>query len=552
MVLAVYLGEVAFRMYLVRDRAVPSIHADEEAYLVIARVLAGGSATASPAGVVVPGGYSMIIAPALAVTSSPVTAYRLALVINALVSALVVPLAFTALRRRRIGHAAALVIAGTTALLPPVVFYSQFALTETVLPSVVLAWLLCLHGLLVDGSVRVRARYGVGFGLAAGYAMSVHDRGTVLVVVSGAVLLTALVRPRVPWPAGLAAGTALALGVLAAELLAAYLHRQFFYSPPSAVGQKALDGLLNTGLLGRNTGRMLGQIWYLVTSTWGTGGLGAVVCAATVARRRATPADRIVSAALLIAVLLVAGAAAAALPDDHRLDDNVYARYLSVFAPALFVVGVAALYRLGRKALLRHAAAVFALVGLCGASVLLLAGSLLRTDNFVLWALPDSSFLAGDWHAFDLPRSTAAAIMVFSLCVGGALLGRRGVRCVVAFLAGFAVFATTVITVEVSRPGHESLWVATGFPRAAGLHSGDRVAISTSLPWALRCEQTYQIYRGRLWDVDFIRDRVPLTANVAVLKAPPGVPAKASWPGHPRGWTVATAQPAYGFVVWRR
>ncbi|MEY9843789.1 4-amino-4-deoxy-L-arabinose transferase-like glycosyltransferase [Streptacidiphilus sp. BW17] len=557
MVLAVYLAEVVFRLYLVRDQTAPSVHPDEEAYLVVARVLAGGTATASPAGVVVPGGYPLLIAPALAVAGGPVAAYRLVLVINAVVSALIVPLAYAALRRigrERIGRRSALVVAGTVGLLPPVVFYSQFAMTESVLPSVVLAWLLCLHGWLTESQIQLRARCGVGFGLAAGYAMSVHDRGVVLVVVSIGVLLVALVRRWVPWRAALAAGAALAVGVLGAEVLAAYLQQRFSDASPATVGQFALNGLLNTSLLGRSTGRVLGQIWYLVTSTWGIGGLGAVVCAAVAARRRATPADRAVSAVLLITVVLVAGAAATALPEDHRLDDNVYARYLSIFAPALFVVGMAALYRLGRMALLRYAAATLALIGVCGGGVFLLAATRLRHDLFVLWGLPDSSFLAGDDHAFHLARTTIAAVVVFALCVAGTcLLGRRrGLRSAVVLLAGFALVATTVITAEVSEPQQAPRWLTTGFLRAAGLHSDDRVAMSYSLPWVLKCEQPFELYQERMWIVDFARAPIPPTADVAVLPTRRGAPATASWPRAPHGWHVAKANPAQGFVVWRR
>ncbi|MBF9071656.1 ArnT family glycosyltransferase [Streptacidiphilus fuscans] len=559
-ILAVYLVEVAFRLYLVRGEVAPSVGPDEEAYLVVARVLAGGSVTASPAGVVVPGGYPLLIAPALAIAGNPVTAYRLVLVTNALLSALIVPLAFVALRRMRIGRRSSLAVAGTVGLLPPVVFYSQFAMTESVLPSVVLAWLLCLHGLLTDHQKRqddrtqLRARYGVGFGLAAGYAMSVHDRGVVLVVVSIGVLLVALVRRWVPSRAALAAGVALAVAVLGAELLAAYLQQRFSDTPPATVGQFALNGLLNTSLLGRSTGRVLGQIWYLITSTWGIGALGAALCAAVAVRRRATPADRVVSAVLLITVVLVAGAAATALPEDHRLDDNVYARYLSVFAPALFVVGVAALYRLRRTALLRYAAGALALIGVCGGGVFLLAGTRLRHDLFVLWGLPDSSFLAGDYQTFHLVRTTLAAVAVFAVCVAAtALLGRRrGVRSAVVLLAGFAVAATTVITVEISEPQQVPRWLSMGFTRAAGLHSGDRVAMSYSLPWVLKCEQPFELYQERMWILDFRRAPVPPTADVAVLPARRGAPATSSWPHVPHGWHVAKVDRGEGFVVWRR
>ncbi|MGK4584815.1 hypothetical protein [Kitasatospora sp. HPMI-4] len=552
-VAALCLSEVGLRLFLVRHRAVPRVHPDEDAYLVLARVLAGGRATASPAGVVVPGGYSLLVAPALALAHDPVAAYRLVLVVNALVATSVLPLGLLALRRMGVVGLPALAVAGTASLLPPAVFYSQFALTDAILPALLLGWLLCLHSLLRDGPLRRRAAGGVGFGLLAGYAMSVHDRGVVLAVVTAGVVLLALVRGWTARAAALLAGAALGVSAAAAVLLARYLQGRFSDAPPSSVGSQALAGLLNSGLLGRTGGRVLGQLWYLAVSTWGIGGAGIAACAALLMNRQVPLAERVVASALLTTPVLVAGGAATALPEDHRLDYNVYARYLSLFAPALFLVGCAALHRLPRRPLLHLAAAAAALTGGCGAGVLMLAGQRLRTEQFLLWALPDSSFLAGDWHSFHLLRTTAAALAVLALCVGPvAALGRRAVPYVTAALALWAVTATCVITVLVSQPGLEPRWAVTGFPRAAGLRPDDLVALSGSLPRAMQCAQAFEIYRGRVWYVDFTRQPPPSEANVAVLPAPRHGPPSAVWPGAPRDWRVVRFDPANRLVVWRR
>ncbi|MEV0537761.1 hypothetical protein, partial [Kitasatospora sp. NPDC050463] len=58
-----YAVEVLFRLVLVRHLSYPSVHPDEDSYLVLARVLAGRPTTEMPVGVVIPGGYPLLISP---------------------------------------------------------------------------------------------------------------------------------------------------------------------------------------------------------------------------------------------------------------------------------------------------------------------------------------------------------------------------------------------------------------------------------------------------------------------------------------------------------
>ncbi|MFJ6622248.1 hypothetical protein ACIQOW_32295 [Kitasatospora sp. NPDC091335] len=549
-----YLAELLFRLVLVRRMSFPSVHPDEDSYLAIARVLAGGSATEIPVGVVIPGGYPLLISPALRLAGDPVTAYHLIMDINAAVNALVFPLAYVALRRLGLNRRLSYLFGATTALLPPVIFYSQFVMTDAVLPVLVLAWLLCLHGWLADGPARRRAWHAVGAGAAAGYTMAVHDRGGVVVALTAAVLLGVLLLRRAPWRATAAGLTALGLGVLGAKLLEAWLHARFTVEN-SDVGGYLWEGLTDPEAAQRTLARTAGQTWYFITSTWGVGGLAVVACLGAVFDRRRPRALRITGGVLVALLFGTALASAAALPPDGRVDDWVYARYTSYLAPAAFVTGVAVLAGYGRRALRRTAAVTAGLTLLLAEAVLLSAGKELRTSNFIPWSLPDVSFLAASWGRLDMLRTSAAALIVLGAVVmvrnAG---GRRMLRVLGVSLALFAAFATTTITTQVARPhsvGREGL--ATGFTRASGISQDDNVVFAWDIDWSLRAVQTFEVYRGKVWSRDPRWQPVPAEANAMVLPLPgAGKQAEAYWPDHPADWYVERVDARQNWAVWRR
>ncbi|MGW7443738.1 hypothetical protein [Kitasatospora sp. NPDC054795] len=552
--LAGYLAELLFRLVLVRSMSFPSVHPDEDSYLALARVLAGGSATEIPVGVVVPGGYPLLISPALRLADDPATAYHLVMGVNAAVNALVFPLAHVALRRLGLNRRRSYAFAAATALLPPVVFYSQFVMTDAVLPVLVLAWLLCLHGWLADGPLRRRAWHAVGAGASAGCAMAVHDRGGVVVALTAAVLLGVLLLRRAPRRATAAGLAALGLGVLGAELLSAWLHAQFTV-PDSDVGGSLWKGLTDPAIALQTLARAAGQVWYFIASTWGIGGLAVVACLGAVFDRR-PPRELRITGGVLVALLFgTALAASAALPLDGRVDDWVYARYTSYLVPAAFVAGVAVLAGYGRRALVRTAAVAAGLVLLLAGIVALAAGERLHTSMFIPWTLPDVSFLAADWGRIDLPRTCAAVVFALGTVVlvrnsgGRRVLGALGVS-----LALFAAFATSTITAQVARPhavGREGL--ATGFTRASGITADDNVVFAWDVDWSLRATQTFEIYRGRVWFRDPRWQPVPAEANVMVLPLPEaGRPPEAYWPGRPADWYVERFDAGQNWAVWHR
>ncbi|MCX4780434.1 hypothetical protein [Streptomyces sp. NBC_01264] len=550
-----YVAQVLLRLSLVWGSTHPSVQADESSYLVLARVLAGRPTTEMPVGSVIPGGYPLLVSPALRIADDPVTAYQLVLGINTLLNALVFLLAYAALRRLDLPKGLSFAVATTAALMPPVIFYSEFAMSDTVFPVVLLGWLITLHGWLSEGDARRRAWHGAGAGLLAGYAMAVHDRGGVVVALTAAVFLGALVFRWAPRRAALAAWGGLAVSVVGAKLLATWLEAQFKDQPPSSVGTKVLDNLVDPELLRRTVTRMIGQLWYFSVSSWGFGALAIALCVFAVFSSRFTRASRVVSFVMVALLCGIALASAAGLPGDLRIDNWVYARYLAPLVPAFFVVGVAVLWRARPGALLRlvTAAVLFTLV--TGEIVVLVVGKGLYKTAIIPWAMPDALFLAAQWTGLHMGRTTAGALLVFAVCVLLRLVGgRRAVWAVVAALALFATYATVTVHTKVAVPRaqqHEA--DALGFTEAAGLEPGENLVMDPSTNWELRMAQGYEVYEGRVWTRDLKHgDRPPAGADAAVLRLTwKDASPEATWPQAPAGWYVAETSRKHGWVLWR-
>ena len=197
-----WLVQAGLRAWLSRAQMVPLAIPDESAYLIAARVLAGGVPANFSYSTLYPAGYPLLIAPVYWFTHDPVTVYHAVLLgINAPISALIMPLGYVACRRLGLDRPWAFGVAMVAALVPAALFYSQYAMTDAIYPVLVLAWLLAVHSWLTARSVRGQYAAAVGSALLAGYAYAVHSRGAVMVagyVLVGAVAAWRRLVPRGP------------------------------------------------------------------------------------------------------------------------------------------------------------------------------------------------------------------------------------------------------------------------------------------------------------------------------------------------------------------
>ncbi|WP_316523502.1 hypothetical protein [Kitasatospora brasiliensis] len=549
-----YGGQVVFRLALSIHNYFPSVHADEDSYLVIARVLAGRPTTEMPVGVVIPGGYPLLISPALRIADNPATAYHLIMGINAVLNALVFPLVVVAARRLGLRRRDAYLVGTAVALVPPVVFYSQFVMSDTVLPVLLLAWAITMHGWLSPGSARRRTLYAVAMGLVAGYSMATHDRGGVVVALTALVLVVVLAFGWAPRLASLAGIGGLGVSYLGAKLLAGFVEGRFKDVPPSTVGNKVFENLEDPQYRGTIIARTFGQLWYFMTSTYGLGAVAFVLCVVVVFRRRYTVAERVVAFVMVAMLFGTALASAAGLADNARVDNWVYARYCAVLVPLFLLVGLVALFRAGTRSLLWLAGTGVAVIGIIQLSVGAYAGSELKLW-VSSWTVPDAMFLASAWNGLHMARTTVAAVMVLAAClllrVAG---GRRVVAAVVGCVTMFAAYATVTITNNVSEPHAKARkYEAVGLAKEAGLRKGDNLVMDWDLDWDTRMSLTYEVYWGRVW-TDNVKagNTPPERANTFLVTLGKDVAPEDSWPKPAPGWHVAKFDKDRGWVLWRK
>lgn len=578
-----WVAHVLLRLWLFRYHAGPVANPDETGYLAAARWLAGGPGADFTGSTFYQSGYALLLAPIHWVSADPATVYRLAVAVGSMVSATAFPLAYLVLRRLAVGRRGALLLAFVVGASPALLLFSGLALADAILPTLLLGWLLAIHDLVRAGTGRSGSRRygtvrrgivrrgivggadvwaGVVAGGLAGFAMTVHMRGMVVLAVTVIVVGALLVARRVPRRAGLAAlataaGVAVA-GTVLNRALAAALY-------PG--GTRDLAGLLVSRLTGLDgqawaLAGAAGQLWYLIVGTWGLAGIG-LVAAATVALRGAgrtsrrggdgglavSFAHRVTAAALLAVTLGIAYASSAALPDEHRVGNYAYGRYLSCVAVAWTLAGVAALVRARRRSIPALAAAAAALGAGTGGVAAWYAGDRLDRYAFIAFDFPEVIFLSGVPDRLDMATASLTALALLAgltvlavLPVLPVLPGRLGLPAsgwarVVPPAAGLAAVTIAFVAHLAPRsapaPGRD--WLPAPGP--------GRVAVDTRVKWNVWLPLTHRVWWTRLEMYDGARQAPPAGACTAIVPPTAGPP--------PAGWAATgDGDPSKGWTSW--
>jgi hypothetical protein len=542
-----WLGQAALRIWFSLGQAVPLANPDEAAYLITARVLAGGPAVNLSGGTLYPAGYPLLISPVFWITHNPVTAYNAVLVVNALFSALLMPLAYVAGRRLGLDRPAAYAVAAVTGLLPAGFFYSQYALTDAIYPVIMLAWLLATHSWLTASSMRSRWAAAIGSALLAGYCDAVHSRGLVIVgcylVFCGYVFMRRLV------PRDTVVAAALALGVTAFVSWAVNLHLAQALYPN---GARSLSGQARQRL-GSVHGVVsvlemaAGQLWRFTLDGWGVAAVGLVAAVAVVVRSKITAELRLMAVLAIAVTAIIAVTAPAALPANQP-QAWASGRYLDGMIATFFVAGAAVLLRADRRQVLGCAAAVIPPAIVAAVAVDAYAGASVPTDGFsAAFNFAEPAVLTQNWMRANVALATAVALGLLAIWVMTVIaLPARARSAVLAGLAAVSIAATAQMTITVSR--------ASTPIQQASLISGpaphEQIAISRSLNWVVWVPQAYEIWWTHLALFSPRREQPP--SGVTVVEVPwSGKTAQASWPQAPAGWHVARSSSADGWVVWR-
>jgi hypothetical protein len=556
-----WLAQAGLRAWLSRKQVVPLAIPDESAYLIAARVLAGGAAANFSYSTLYPAGYPLLITPVFWFTHNPVTAYRAVLMINAPISAALMPLAYVACRRLKLSRPEAYGVAMVAALLPAGLFYAEYAMTDAIYPVLVLAWLLAVHSWLTAASRRGRYAAAIGSALLAGYADAVHSRGQV--ILAGYLVVGVLIAWRRLAPRGtaLAAALALALPLGVASVLNGKVASAMYPSGARSLGGEAVIRLHSVRGALLISDQAAGQMWRFVLDGWGAAGIGFVAAVAFLLRRGGRIDLKIMAALTIAITLAIAVLAPAGLPPDTG-QTWASGRYLDCMVVAFFLPGAAILLRADWRRVLVYAACVVPPTLLAAVAVEAYAGASVPTSGFGgAFNFAEPAVLTQGWTRASVLLATGAGLLLLAVWVAVVLAADRWARgwraVVLAGLGAVSLVAVAQMTSHISQantPAQEAN--TTGLVTGSGLKPGEHLAVgrgdSSQVSWGIWMPQAYEIPWAQLEFFDPATGPPPANATVVEVAWPAGQAAPASWPQAPRGWRIVASDPAAGWVAWRR
>jgi hypothetical protein len=557
LLVAGWLCQAGLRAWFGRMQVMPLANPDETAYLIAARVLAGGPGADLSGSTLYPGGYPLLITPVYWFTSNPATVYHAVLIINAAISAAIMPLGYLVCRRLGLGRPAAYGVATVAALVPAGFFYSQYAMTDAVFPVITLAWLLATHSWLTASSARGRYAAAAGSALLAGFAYMVHSRG--LVLLAGSAAIGAFMAWRRPDPKTARRSVAAAALIALATVGAAWTLNRYLAAAIYPEGARSLSGQMTTRL--HSVQDMIhvfemavGQLWRLVLDSWGIAGIGLVAALAVIVRRGVRTDLRIMAGLAVAVTAAIACIAPAALP-AHQTQTWASGRYLDGMIIVFVLAGAVVLLRAGLRPILACAACVTALFVLAAVTVAIYAGPSLPTVAFgPAFNFAEPAVLTQNWTQASVLLATAVTLVLLAAWIGFTLAARRWRAVVPVFgacVAAVSLVALTQMTSQISRAGTVQAESVNVPVSASGVRPGEQIAVASDVRWQAWVPLAYQVS----WtELQFFNPASQPPAGVTVVEMPwpTGQSAEASWPHAPVGWRVVASNQAGRWVLWRK
>jgi hypothetical protein len=547
-----WLLQVVLRLVLVAHQTTPVLIPDESGYLLGARLLSGGAVGDLSGRTFYKAGYSLLIAPAFWLSDDSATVYRIVLAMNSMIGATLVFLAYIALRRFEMPRWHAYVLANVTALLPSMLYYGQFALSDAVLPVLVLGWLLLVHSWIAGR----RPLYGVAASIVAAYAYGTHARGLIVLLMHASLLVIVLLWRLAPRRAVAYAAVALVAGGFGSWALNGWVRSEIYPGGAAPLGEWFIHRATSLSGLGWTLSIAVGQIWYTIVASFGVAGVGLLALAALTMSRRTPRPTRVTAGLAVLTVVAIALATSAAVPDEKTVANFAYGRYLCCMSPVLFLAGSALLWHAGRPAATRAVLGATAMAFTAAGVVWLHAGERLSRNFFGPFDFPEICIMTGSWDHLHLWSATVVAILPLTLAML-LLSAYRQRRCLLTVAGAFVAIElaiAAVFTNHVSRYWSEQLNKATSLV-PAGLRAQDRVAVSyLGLQWRIWVSQAFQARNGLRPIHPLRRYTLPSDATLVVVPWDVRVPVRKSWPAAPANWRVAATNRSYlgAWVAWRR
>jgi hypothetical protein len=562
--------QVLARLYLYLNNEGAVVYPDEPGYLLPARILAGGPSATLPHctgpqsdsclwSIMRPMGYPLVISPAYWFEQVPSKVFVGVHIINALLMAANFPLLYVLGRRLFTVHrVTAAIVAFVVAVLPSLVFFGAYALTDALLPTLLAVLLLAIHEMVAGRRPWLGA---IGAGLAAGYAANTHVRGLVMLAVFAALVLVATWRRWIGWrTAAYAAGSA-AVSYVALSRVDTWLEAKLFpgtgaFFPDSRIS----DRLTTLAGLSRTLGDGFGQIWYLCTSTYGLAAIGIGAVIIMLVRREGALATRIVLGSALVMNVGIALATATGIPPaEHRENNHAYGRYVALFAGVWALVAVFSLARASkRRAVTLALVAAGVELGMLG--MIWQHYNVLTHEVFFFFDAPEVAFFTryhSDMNWLWMTGGTLVAIVILTVMLSSwesmLKLGRRVIKR--RTLAMVALVGLLLLSGEIDHSISRHIGIANnnqqfrpGPPqlvRNVHIPVGSTIAEATDVPWMINQRQQIEAYWTELGSFD---------PSGGPTGSPQYVISETSWPGDRYGYVLDSVwvdRNHESWAVWR-
>ena len=340
----VFMASVAARM------AAPTIHPDEWGFLSNGQALIGNVEAPIPTGSFYPAGFGIVTGLAALVSGSISGAYRITLFAN-IGFALATAWFAGRLAQRTFGASPAVsrLASLLVLVLPGTIVSAMFAWPEIAARLMFLGFVAIVHRTVTDttrGNTVLLCAY-------VGLIPALHGRFTLLLPVVAGLCVWLWRTGRLAFSHAVNGALAMTGGYAVSYLLNRFV-KASIYTESYDQENRLLERLFRPDLWPALLRTMVGQTWYLLATSVGIVGLGllfAVTMAVRHRRDRRTDerqwAESVTLAVLAFSVFAIIFTGGLQLLHGNRGDHLMYGRYVEMMVPAVVVVAVVALSRVG-------------------------------------------------------------------------------------------------------------------------------------------------------------------------------------------------------------
>ena len=537
-------------------QAGPTIHPDEFGFLANGQVLIGHHEAPIPTGSFYPAGYGILTGLAALVTGSLEGAYRGALLLNVVLACLVAWLVRQLAER---GFGASPVTARLAGLLvfvaPGTIVSAMFSWAEIAARAAFVG----LIALVIATTQRLsasRSRQWVwGLGFFTGVMPLLHGRFTLVLPILCSVFVWWGWKRLTTRLTAMVAVCLTACGYVVSHLVNSFV-KTTIYTTSYDQENRLLRRLVDVSVWPALVRTMTGQIWYLLSTSFGLVGVAVVWAGMYVWRhRRSLPHNPL---ALGMLVTLVSSAAliftgGLQLLYGNRGDHLIYGRYVEILVPVLWTLGVVACERARRESLRSFVVVAAAIAAISVGYVLIDWGDGVKGG----WARNDIVFpnIVGTDAMRYLVRpgllTFGAAFAAGTVIVWW--VGRKGLhRAVYLLIAVWSVAA--VVSGQRSVLSRTDDFQASGVsvPTAlAGIASPGGSAAQIGFDEGIRNDRSYYYLRYKLHPVRLVRFDV----SSATARIPDSFRCVYAWGDRPPqgdNWQPIADEPVLGRVLFRR